>query len=91
MSFDLTYPAACCDWVFDLNKYVSGTTRKKLTKGNISNLQIPLPSQNEQNKIVGFFSKSDYEIHRLNLHSINLQTLKKKLTGELLLGKLKLK
>jgi len=75
----------------DLNKYVSGTTRKKLTKGNISNLQIPLPSQKEQDKIVDFFSKSNYEGKVLNLHLIKLQNLKKKLTDELISGKIQLK
>jgi len=74
----------------DLNKYVSGTTRKKLTKGNISDLRIPLPSQKEQDKIVDFFSKTDHEKHELNLHLIKLQALKKKLTDEFLSGKLKL-
>lgn len=74
----------------DLNKYVSGTTRKKLTKGTISNIKLPLPPEKEQMKIVNLFNKIDMKKEALNSNLIILNDLKKKLTDEIMKGEVKL-
>ena len=43
----------------DLNGFISGTTRGKLTKGNLESIQIPLPPLSQQKAIAEKLDKAD--------------------------------
>jgi len=44
---------------YDVTKYVNGTTRQKLTKGNAEDIRIPLPPLPEQRRIADLLSRAD--------------------------------
>ena len=44
---------------YDVTKYVNGTTRQKLTKGNAENISFPLPPLPEQRRIAELLSRAD--------------------------------
>lgn len=46
----------------DLNQFITGGTRGKLTKGILSKITVALPPENEQNKIAGILSSVDAEV-----------------------------
>jgi type I restriction enzyme S subunit len=43
----------------DLNKYITGSTRGKLTKTALENIKIPLPSLQEQIRIAGILTQAE--------------------------------
>ena len=75
----------------DLRIYASGTTRQKLTKGNLSNIKIALPSEKEQLNIVEIIKKTDFKKDALISYLSSLNNLKKKLTDDILKGEVKIK
>lgn len=44
---------------YDVTKYVNGTTRQKLTKGNAENISFPLPPLTEQKRIASLLARAD--------------------------------
>jgi len=44
---------------YDVTKYVNGTTRQKLTKGNAEDIRVPLPPLPEQHRIADLLSRAD--------------------------------
>ena len=44
---------------YDVTKYVNGTTRQKLTKGNAENISFPLPPLTEQKRIASLLGRAD--------------------------------
>lgn len=50
----------------DLNKYITGTTRGKLTKSALEKIQIKLPSLSNQNEIVDLLDKAQELIDKRN-------------------------
>ena len=74
----------------NLELYVSGTTRKKLTKGNLSKIIIPLPSNEEQLKIIQIVNKFDAYNQNIQSFYLNTKNLRNKLSNELLSGNLRL-
>jgi len=74
----------------NLNMYVVGTTRGKLTKKELMNIPIPLPEKNEQLKIVKKIESINYVIDISKKYYSNLKNPRNKLSNELLSGKLRL-
>ena len=44
---------------YDVTKYINGTTRQKLTKGNAENITFPLPPLTEQKRIASLLAGAD--------------------------------
>ena len=55
----------------DVTKYVNGTTRQKLTKGNAENISFPLPPLTEQKRIASLLARAD-RVRRLRRTAHNL-------------------
>jgi type I restriction enzyme S subunit len=45
---------------FDVSKFINGSTRPKLTKGNAENIRIPLPSLSKQRRLAQLLGKADH-------------------------------
>jgi type I restriction enzyme S subunit len=74
----------------DLNKYVCGTTRGKLTKRDLMSINIPFLSTEKQNKITNALKRINKKLDKLSREKKSQKFLRNKLLNELLLGKLKL-
>jgi type I restriction enzyme S subunit len=56
---------------YDVTKYISGTTRAKLTKEQASKIEIPLPPLDEQRRIAARLSRAD-QLRRLRRYASQL-------------------
>jgi type I restriction enzyme, S subunit len=56
---------------YDVTRFISGTTRQKLTKGKAEGMPIPLPSLDEQKRIATILSKAD-RLRRLRRYAREL-------------------
>jgi type I restriction enzyme S subunit len=67
----------------DLNSFIAGGTRGKLTQADLSRILVPVPPKNEQKKITEIFLSVDEEINKT--HEIITQTekVKKGLTRQI--------
>lgn len=68
-----------------------GSTFLEVSKKDISNLRIPLPSLNEQKKIASILSEVDERIEMYKTKKEKLKELKKGLMQKLLTGKIRVK
>jgi len=68
----------------DLSKYISGTTRGKLTQGTIRLIKLPFPPFEEQKKIAEILSTVDESIQKTDYIIAKTEGLKKGLMQELL-------
>jgi len=68
----------------DLSKYISGTTRGKLTQGTIRLIKLPFPPFEEQKKIAEILSTVDESIQKTDYIIAKTESLKKGLMQELL-------
>lgn len=59
----------------DLNKYITGTTRGKLTRGALNRIEIPLPPLPEQKRIAEVLDKADALREKRRLALQKLDTL----------------
>ena len=75
----------------DLRIYVVGTTRGKLTKKDLMNIEIPLPDKNTLKRIVQNINVINNLIKNAHTHKESLKNLRNKLSNELLKGELRLK
>ena len=70
----------------------SGSTRKRISRGNLSRVEIPLAPQNEQLRIVGkideLFSELDKGVERLKTARRQLQVYRKSVLKQAFEGKL---
>tara|TARA_Y100000310_G_scaffold335051_1_gene416170 strand:- start:7714 stop:8943 length:1230 start_codon:yes stop_codon:yes gene_type:complete len=67
-----------------------GSTRNTLAINAIEKIQVTLPNLNEQKRISKILEKFDMQTQTYEYHLIRLNLLKKKLTDELLTGKIRL-
>jgi len=74
-----------------ITKWVAGTKRQNLTLGIVKGLQLPLPSLEEQNKIVNILTETDTKLQQEQAHKTQLEQLKKGLMQQLLTGKVRVK
>jgi type I restriction enzyme S subunit len=74
-----------------LNLVAGGSSQKALTIQKLENVKIPLPSTQEQERIVKVLSSVDHKIILLKLLKNNLAKLKKGLVSDLLSGKVRTK
>lgn len=71
----------------DLNVYIVGSTRTKLNQERLREIQIPLPSIEEQNRITEILSTLDKKLLSQQNKKSKLEIIKKGLMNELLTGK----
>jgi type I restriction enzyme, S subunit len=74
----------------NLNSYVVGTTRGKLTKKELMSILIPLPKEDVQKDIVKKIHKINEVLSDIQKNLYNLKSLRNKFSNELLTGKLRL-
>lgn len=67
----------------DLNSFITGGTRGKLTKGVLSKIPIPLPSSDEQKKIAEILETVDEEIAKTDEIIAATEKLKRGLMAEI--------
>lgn len=83
-------PKECCDIyyanaffrVMDLSKYVSGTTRLKLTQGKMKEIPVVLPEFDQQIMFADFVNQSDKSKFALQEAIKDLDALSKKIIAE---------
>lgn len=83
-------PKECCDInyanaffrVMDLSKYVSGTTRLKLTQGKMKKIPVVLPEFDQQIMFADFVNQSDKSKFALQEAIKDLDALSKKIIAE---------
>ena len=72
---------------YDVTKYINGTTRQKLTKGNAENISFPLPPLTEQKRIASLLARADRLRHlRRTAHDLGdalLQSVFLEMFGDL--------
>jgi type I restriction enzyme S subunit len=75
----------------DIGKYISGTTRGKLTQGIMRSLPIALPALSEQQEIAAMLSSIDKKIEAEEKRKAALQALFKTMLHQLMTGKVRTK
>ena len=83
-------PKECCDInyanaffrIMDLSKYVSGTTRLKLTQGKMKEIPVVLPEFDQQIMFADFVNQSDKSKFALQEAIKDLDALSKKIIAE---------
>lgn len=75
----------------DLNVYIVGSTRTKLNQERLREIQIPLSSIEEQNRITEILSTLDKKLSVQQNKKSKLDTIKKGLMNDLLSGKKRLR
>lgn len=83
-------------WVFltledTIKSFTQGTTIKGLTRDVLRNIDIALPSLDEQQKIASILSNIDNNIQKQQTYKLLIEDLKKGLMEKLLTGKIRVK
>jgi type I restriction enzyme S subunit len=86
----LSYVFSTNDWLKAVSELCGGTTHKRIARSKLGNIQILVPSFDEQNKIADFLSDFDAEITALEVQLKKTQLLKEGMMQVLLTGRIRL-
>lgn len=78
------------EWFKAISQHVGGTTHKRISRGSLAKILVPLPKEEEQKIIAEIFVDMDSEIEALKKHLDKTKAIKQGMMQELLTGRTRL-